>query len=74
MLGKKRGWLFAGTEDFFFTDFDKDDVGADFADFVPGDDVFLVGAHKTAETGGAGDDDGADKASAFVEDKVADTA
>ena len=57
-----------------FTDFNEDNIRTDFADFVPRDNIFLVRTDKTTETGGARDENGADKSGTFIEDKVTDTA
>lgn len=64
----------SGTQHLFLTDFHKDGVRSDLADFIPGNDKFLVRTKKAAETKRAGNHDGTDASLAFVKNQVVDPA
>lgn len=63
---------FSLTENIFCADIYQYNVRTDLTDLIPGNDVFLIRSEKSAETEGAGNDDGADPSAAFVENEIAD--
>ena len=62
---------FSGTEHILLTYFHQDDVGADLADFVPGDDVFLIRSEQAAEPKRPWDNQGTDTSLSLVQNQIA---
>ena len=59
---------------FLFLNFYKDDVIANLADTVPGNNVFIFASEKTAEFAGTGDDQGIDPTGSAVKFQIDGTA
>lgn len=76
---KKRYYLcrkksFAFLPAFFFLDFYQDDICANLANTLPGDDKFSIASEKRADTARPRYDNGCHKAGADIDLHVADTA
>lgn len=59
---------------FFFIDVYQNDIPADLADLLPGDDIFRIPAEDAAESSGTGDDQCENAAVFLIDEKIHDAA
>ena len=59
---------------FFFINVYQNDITADLADLLPGDDIFRIPAEDAAEPSGTGDDQCEDTAVFLIDEKIHDAA
>ena len=63
---------FSWGENFFGHDFYQYNIRADLADTIPGDDIFLVRADQSAQSGRTGHNDGTDLTGTLINDQITD--